>query len=208
MIDTSGKLIVNLNYEGIGDYSSIGVWAKKGETFGVISDNEFHENSDINKISDFHYRENLTYARKDKLWGFVNAKAEWVIQPKYVKVKAFRDGLAPAMKGKLWGYINEEGGMEIPESYKDAEVFAENGLAPVKEKKSWGFIDKSGAMKIEEGYEITAKGFSMFSKNNIKGFHHGLARVSAKKKCLQPAALATRSILRVPFTFTSNASSG
>lgn len=86
------------------------------------------------------------------------------------------------MEDKLWGYINEKGEMVIPESYKDAEIFGDKGLAPVKEKKLWGFIDSSGKMVIAEGYEITAKGFSMFLKNNIKGFHNGLARVSAKKK--------------------------
>ncbi len=180
MINKKGDVFIQLEYDGIGDYNEEGIWAKKGETLGMISGNEFHGNSEINKIYDFRFGQKLTYARKDKLWGFVNAKAEWVIQPKYKKVKAFRNGLAPALENKLWGFINENGEMVIPDTYKDAEVFAENGLAPVK-NKLWGFIDTSGNLKISNEYEITAKGFSMFSKNNIKGFHNGLARVSTKK---------------------------
>ena len=44
-----------------------------------------------------------------------------------------------------------------------------------------GFIDKSGKMVIPAEYDITAGGFSIFSKGNIKGFHNGLARVRYKK---------------------------
>jgi hypothetical protein len=34
---------------------------------------------------------------------------------------------------------------------------------------------------IEEKYDITAGGFSIFQKNNLKGFKDGLARVKEKQ---------------------------
>lgn len=181
MINKKGEVFIEVIYNEVGDYNANGVWVKKGDTFGMLLNNEFYGNPEINKIANFHYGHPLTYARSEKSWGFINNKAEWVVAPKYKKVKAFRKGLAPVLENKLWGYINEKGEMVIPDTFKDAEVFAENGLAPVK-SKLWGFIDTSGKLKIKEEYEITAKGFSMFTKNNIKGFHKGLARVSAKKK--------------------------
>jgi len=93
MIDPAGNVVIPIEYNEVGDYSEAGIWAKKGETFGVISNGEFHGNSDINKISDFHFGGDITYARSEKLWGFINNKAEWVVAAKYKKVKAFRGGL-------------------------------------------------------------------------------------------------------------------
>ena len=36
-------------------------------------------------------------------------------------------------------------------------------------------------MVIDDNYDITAGGFSIFQKNNQKGFYKGLARVKEKK---------------------------
>jgi len=69
----------------------------------------------------------------------------------------------------------------IPFQYKDAEIFSEDGLAPVKSSKLWGFINTEGKLVIEEKYDITAGGFSIFQKNNLKGFKDGVARVKEKK---------------------------
>ena len=51
MINKKGDVFIKLEYNEIGDYSTNGVWAKKGDTFGIISNNEFHGNSEINKIA-------------------------------------------------------------------------------------------------------------------------------------------------------------
>jgi len=181
MIDTSGKVTVPVEYSKLGDYGGNAIWAAKGETYGVIVNGKFEAVANADKIWDFTKDSNLTYARKDKKVGFINTKGEWVIEPTFDKARAFNNGLAPVARDKSWGYINEQGAEVIGFNFRDAEVFANNGLAPVKEKKLWGFIDKTGKMVIPANYIITAGGLSLFSKNNIKGFHNGLARVRFKK---------------------------
>ena len=60
-------------------------------------------------------------------------------------------------------------------------MFSKDGLAPVKEIKLWGFIDETGKIVIPAEYVITARGSSIFSKDNLKGFYNGLARVKLGK---------------------------
>ena len=182
MISKSGSVYIPLEYDELGDYNSKAVWARKGESFGVISSGTFNIVANADKIWDFTDDSNLSYARSDKKIGFINTKAEWVIQPSFDKARAFNEGLAPVVKDKKWGYINEKGEEVVPLMFRDAETFSDDGLAPVKEKKLWGFIDKTGKMIIPAEYEITAGGFSLFSKNNLKGFKDGVARVKKGKQ--------------------------
>ena len=182
MIDKNGAVFIPLEYSEIGNYNSTGVWAKKGETFGVISNGEFYTMSGVDKIWDFNDKSNLTYSRSKKKVGFINSKGEWVIEPIYDKVRPFSNELAPVFKEKYWGYINPKGEEVTDFVFKDAEIFSADGFAPVKEKKLWGFIDKTGKIVIPAEYEITAGGLSLFSKNPLKGFQNGLARVKRNKK--------------------------
>lgn len=179
MIDKTGKLVIPTAYDALGnEWTSAGVEAKKGETWGIVSNGTFNPVEGADKVWGFGKDSKLTYARKEKKMGFVNSKGEWVIEPAYEKVKSFVDGLAPVANGKMWGFINEKGEMIIESSYRDAEIFAE-GMAPVKNKK-WGFINKAGKLVIPMEYDITA-GLAFISGNVSKGFVNGLARVKSKK---------------------------
>jgi hypothetical protein len=182
MIDKKGGVFIPFEYDAVSDYNANGVIARKGESHGIIVNGSFNIVGGASKVWDFHGDAKLTYAKVEKKIGFVNNKGEWVIQPQFIKARAFNNGMAPVMNDKKqWGYVNEAGEMAIAFSFRDAEVFGNNGLAPVKEKKLWGFIDKTGKVVIPMSYDITSGGFSMFSKNNIKGFNDGLARVRFNK---------------------------
>lgn len=182
MIDTEGKVIIPIEYSELGDYSTKAIWAAKGESYGVLVDGTFKAIPEVDKIWDFSEDSNLTYARSNKKIGFIDTNGEWVVIPAYDKARAFVNGLAPVSKDKKWGYINEKGEQVVDFKYRDAETFSKDGLAPVKLKKLWGFIDTTGALVIPDEYDITAGGFSMFSKNNLKGFRNGVARVRFKKE--------------------------
>lgn len=182
MIDDEGNVFIPLEYNETGDYSSMGVFVSKGDSFGIFNNGKMNIIAGADKVWDFEEGQKLTYARKDKNIGFVNSNGDWVIQPVYDKARAFNNGLAPVYNDKYWGYIDETGKEVIPFKYRDAEVFGDNGLAPVKEKKLWGFINKSGEVMIPFEYEIYAGKFSFFSKSNAKGFNKGLARVKRKKE--------------------------
>ncbi|GEQ85218.1 hypothetical protein ULMS_07260 [Patiriisocius marinistellae] len=182
MIDKTGKIFVPVEYDEIGDYNNNGISVRKNDFFGILLNGKMNTISGADKVWDFPEGEKLTYARKDKLIGFVNNKGEWVIAPTFHKARAFSNGLAPVFNDDDWGFIDETGKEVIPFQYRDAETFAENGLAPVKVKKLWGFIDKSGKMVIPDEYLISAGGLSIFSKDNLKGFYNGFARVRFKKE--------------------------
>ena len=183
LIDKTGSYFVKPEYDGVSKVYNTNkvVTAKKGEQNGLIINGEFKVIEGAEKIWDFSLNSDLTYAKKGDKIGYINSRGEWVIQPKYDKARAFRNGLAPVYMNKNWGYIDNKGEIIIPIQYRDAEIFSNDGLAPVKSEKFWGFMDKTGKLVIDEKYDITAGGFSIFKKNNEKGFVNGLARVKYKK---------------------------
>lgn len=181
LIDTSGKFFVKADYDGISSVYEGNIVARRGERHGLIINGEFKEVEGAQKVWDFSVNKNNTYAKKNDKIGFIDNKGNWIVEPAYDKVRAFKNGLAPVMKDKKWGYINTKGEVVIPFKYKDAEIFSEDGLAPVKVAKLWGFVNAKGELVISDQYVITAGGFSIFKKNNEKGFIDGLARVKMKK---------------------------
>ena len=182
LLSKKGEVFVPAEYDEIGDFSKNGIWARKGDSFGVLINGTFTPISGVDKIWDFTNDSPLTYARSNKKMGFINGKGEWVIQPAYDKVRAFNSGLAPVNEGKEWGFINEKGEKVIGIKYRDAEIFSDNGLAPVKEKKLWGFVDKTGKLVIPMEYDISIGMFGFLQSGSEKGFIDGLARVKKDKK--------------------------
>ena len=181
LIDTSGNYFVKTEYDGISNVYNGQIVANKGETHGLVINGEFKEVVGAQDIWDFSVNGKITYAKKNDKIGFIDKEGNWIIEPTYDKVRAFVNGLAPVSLDKNWGYINTSGEIVIPFEYRDAEIFSEDGLAPVKADDLWGFIDTKGKLVIDYKYKITAGGFSIFEKNNIKGFHNGLARVKEEK---------------------------
>ncbi|MEM7183559.1 MAG: WG repeat-containing protein [Spirochaetota bacterium] len=84
--------------------------------------------------------------------GYINEKAQYVIQPQYTITKKFSEGLAAVRTKKegLFGYINQEGKMVISPSFYSAQKFSK-GYALVFSPQKKGFpvyqiIDASGAV--------------------------------------------------------------
>ena len=181
LIDKTGNYFVKTEYDGVSNVYNGNVVAKLGESHGLIINGEFKKVDGAQKIWDFSRNGDLTYAKKNDKIGYINKKGEWVIEPSFDKARAFANGLAPVNRNKQWGYIDATGKIVISLQYRDAEIFSKDGLAPVKLDKYWGFIDKTGKLVISDRYVITAGGFSVFKKNNQKGFIDGLSRVKENK---------------------------
>ncbi|MEG0930186.1 WG repeat-containing protein, partial [Algoriella sp.] len=178
IIDNKGNVVVNLEYDEIGNFSQNFVWAKKGSEFGIVTDNQFKPIVGVDKISDFGTN-NLSIARKNNKLGFINKNGEWIIEPNYSNAKDFSNGLAPVEKNGKWGYIDESGEIKIPTKYNDAELFSDNGLAPVKQNGKWGFVNKQGELVIPTEYDISVS-FGFMQKD--KGFNGNIARVKKQGK--------------------------
>lgn len=108
---------------------------------------EFVSNPRFIFLGEFNEGMAVVY-KKDKGYGFVNAKGKEIIPCQYKSALAFTEGLA-AVKNEndKWGYINMEGEVVIPFIYDFPQQFFE-GVALVqviqKDKDLYYYIDKQG----------------------------------------------------------------
>lgn len=112
----------------------------------------------------------------NNLWGFVDAKQNWVIKPQFKQMPgSFSEGLASAVdeQAQRVGYLDEKGEWAIEPTLAAGGNFSE-GLAPARDFKTllWGFIDKTGAWVISP----------RFSKAGT--FHESLAAALDNKTSL------------------------
>ena len=190
IVDTKGNIVVEAKYDAIGSYVDQVAWVRNGEQLGLVSGDTYTK-IDAVKIWDFASGENLTYAQKDELIGFMNKKGKWVIPPTFEKAKSFSKDLAPAYDGENWGFVDRSGKYVIAPQYENVDPFSADGLAAVKIDGEYGFIDTQGKLVIEAKYEISSGGGGKFGAfkamvSNVlnmeqsKGFVNGLARVEHK----------------------------
>ncbi|HEY0427788.1 MAG TPA: WG repeat-containing protein [Pyrinomonadaceae bacterium] len=121
--------------------------------------------------------------------GFVDAKGNFVINPKYKNAGIFSEELAPVEVNNKWGFINKKGQMLISPQFTLASWFSE-GFAPVmigdnsvpvyvgnvapkkpekRPKSAWGFINKNGKRVIAPQFDRVEVWFT----NGLAGVHKG-----------------------------------
>lgn len=118
-------------------------------------------------------------AKNYGLWGFIDVKGDWVIDPKFQSAQSFSEGLA-AVKGvhsDKWGYVDKLGKWALKPVYERATPFNE-GLAAVVVNNRWGFIDHDGKVTIPHMYQLVSsfsEGLAIVSKGEGRYFidHHG-----------------------------------
>ena len=90
----------------------------------------------------------------ERIYGFIDAHGQWVINPQYYGVHSFTEGLAAvqATENGAWGYLDRRGRLAIPARYWRAGEF-HAGLAPVEQFGKSGFIDRTGAWVIAPRFE-------------------------------------------------------
>ena len=71
IIDKTGKVVVEIIYDEIGDYYKNTTWAKNGTSFGLIIAGKFKAIDGVDKIWDFLVQD-ITYARKNEKIGFID----------------------------------------------------------------------------------------------------------------------------------------
>ncbi len=139
----------------------------------------------------------------DGKWGFFDKKGNWLIEPRFTKVKDFSDGLAAYLDDDKWGYVDKQGNIVIMPKYKVAFNF-NCGIARVEYKGDIIYIDKKGnpinttKMKITQDFSenlaavsykkrygyIDKKGKWIIEPkfDRAKPFNDGIALVSLNKK--------------------------
>lgn len=112
----------------------------------------------------------LVFDSDKKLWGWINKKGEYVIDPIYEEADNLSEGLALVKeKDAKYGFINKTGKYVLKPQFEEAKSFQE-GVAPVNIKGKWGYIDHNGKTVIEPQFKEAEK------------FTGGLAIVKENKK--------------------------
>lgn len=167
--DTSGKIIVYGNYNGVYGFSD-GVakvyrylppaepyipgriMAPPGRIEGFIDreGNEIIPLGKINGIGDKFSEGLAVIGGYEEKKGFIDKTGEIVILQEYKDARNFSDGLAAVQSAEteLWGYIDREGRQVIPMIYEAAAPFNE-GVAYAVKYGMAGYIDKEGSTVVD-----------------------------------------------------------
>jgi hypothetical protein len=137
----------------------------------------------------------LAPVKKNGKWGFIDKTGTFVIPPEFDDFGVFSEGLARAKQAGKWGFIDKTGTFIIPPEFQDAGLFSE-GLARAYKvgPGKWGFIDKTGKFVIppefedaggwrnNRGYMTQTGTFITSPREDVGGFHGGLAAVKKNGK--------------------------
>jgi hypothetical protein len=114
---SAADTVSSLNFsDGVAPMSSLGEW-KIIDNQGVIR----AVLKDYDMVKPFS--EGLAAARRDGLWGFIDAGGNTVIEPQFEIVNAMHEGLAAVKTGGKFGFVDASGAMAIPAEWDYATSF-------------------------------------------------------------------------------------
>ncbi|WMJ71659.1 WG repeat-containing protein [Cytophagaceae bacterium ABcell3] len=119
------------------------------------------------------YSEGLAPKEADDLWGFVNKKGVFVIQPSYDSIyQGFRHGMAVVGNGNMRGVVDKKGRLIVPIAFTDINDIQKSVIPVCNSKGLWGFYDKDGNKIIDNEYDnfrFEEKGKILVQKNGRWG---------------------------------------
>lgn len=150
-IDTSGAVVVPLQFEKAGDFSNGYAAAFKEDKWGFINTSgEWVIQPTYDRVKAF----NSGYALvlKDDQWRYIDASEKELTTPVLEKYYDFDvNGFSfYRIEGKV-GLMNTEGKVFLEPTYDEIKPFVD-GFARVKNNDSWGMIDTSGKVTVPVEY--------------------------------------------------------
>lgn len=129
IVDTTGEVVsdksyqdIRLNLDGSYIYNDIMI-AKADGKYRIYDQNEnMIGNFECDDI-DVNTSDGLIAFKSNGKWGFVNTKAEIIIEPIYDQAKSFSNGLAAVCVGEKWGFVDESGNIVIECQFYDVDYF-------------------------------------------------------------------------------------
>ena len=118
----------------------------------------------------FHDRELGLHCAKanNELYGLLNEKGEWAVEPGFAAIRPFSRGLAPALQpGGGWGFIDPAGEWVVQPKFGSLVPLESSGLAQAQavHTELWGLVDKQGEWVVEPSFNL------------MEPFRNGLALV-------------------------------
>ena len=174
LINSSGDIIVQPQYECIKDFKDGLAGVKVGSKWGFIGrDGKFQIKPRFQYIMD-GFSDKLACVMENYKYGFIDRTGQWKIKPQFDIAYDFSEGIAQVeVDGKV-GFINTSGGFVINPGFARMGKFSE-GLAPAKKTSlgKWGYIDKKGNIVIVPRYDFAnlfSEGLATVEKNGKHGF--------------------------------------
>ncbi|MBX7242998.1 MAG: WG repeat-containing protein [Bacteroidia bacterium] len=136
LADTSGKVVVKCEYDGISFPENGMIYVKlKNETGIIDASGKTILEPKYKSVGYFH--DHLAFINEKGKWGYINPKGEEAIEPKYEQAGNFNQGIARAKwKGK-WGFIDTKGKEEVKNEYESL-LFINSDLYFGKKEGKWG----------------------------------------------------------------------
>lgn len=151
LIDTLGRLIVNLQYEKIGSFSE-GRLAVKRQGLWGFTDAQGREVIPCRFRAVQNFSEGLAAVRLGSKWGYIDKQGNVVLEPQFAQAGNFVNGLAPVkFESEKFGYIDTAGNWALAPQYDEAYDF-DRGVARVKVwvrgQARMGLIDRYGEFLV------------------------------------------------------------
>ncbi len=122
------------------------------------------------------FNQGLAPVKKDGLWGFIDQKSCFAVEPFYdefyaadktTAYQAFFDGLAYVKKNGKWGAIDKQGKVVIDISWDNIPFMLED-LAAVSSDGLWGYVGSSGMASepVFDDANSFKEGIALVKKND------------------------------------------
>ncbi len=154
-INESGKIVVPIENDSrvFSEFKNgVAIILKNDKRFYIDKNGNYITEDQFCEAAQCSYRKTPRPMQKDKKWGLVNAKNEFILETQYDYIYNEKDGLFLVKKGDLYGFIDKKGNVVIDLQFEDAHNF-NDGLAAVKQNGKYGFIDKTGRFVIEPRFD-------------------------------------------------------
>ncbi|MBU0487436.1 MAG: WG repeat-containing protein [Bacteroidetes bacterium] len=167
-IDKEGQIKIECKYRKAGNFHNGLAWVVGKNDYQFITqagepafDKKFASATD--------FCNGIAVVRKGKKYGVINTKGNFVIKPKYKKIKSHPSGkFVLASRGKGYVMIGSDGNKMVNRRYTAVGEFHE-GIAWFRQGGRYGYIDVNGKIIIKSRFA------------GAKNFSNGMAEVKNRK---------------------------
>lgn len=176
LIDKTGAVLLETDYESSGECSEGRINVKKDEKWGYI-DTEGNLIIDCQYDVTGHFSEGLAWVRKGDKSGYIdpqgNVVIDFIYDSSYNNSSTFTNGYAAAQKDGKFGLIDKQGNVVIDFIYDSLGSYSDDGLIAAEKDGLCGYIDINGNTVIDFKYDDTYQfydGLGYVELDNKYGF--------------------------------------
>mgnify|MGYP001556627106 CR=1 FL=1 len=174
IINTKGELILECEYNYLGDFSEGAIMVVKDDKYGFADTSgkiiipieyDFEEHSLLSS----KFKNNMVNVEKGKKQFLISKEQKRITKKEYQHIMPFSCGLAAIEQDDKWGYIDTTMKEYIPLGYQFADDFIDTIAKVTDLVGKTGFINKKGKTVIEFLYDKATSfknGFSIVTLNN------------------------------------------